>query len=177
MRKPRELKEGARYHVTGRANNKTMILGNAPMKELLITVIKRAKTKYRFQIENFCIMGNHFHLIIRPGKGESLSAIMRWIMSVFAMTYNKIWGFTGHVWGGRFFSRIIQGFRELVLTFRYIDENPIRAHQAEDRMDWRYGGLWHARTGNRDILDGIENWMRPIFPDREPSLLGYSPED
>ena len=177
MRKPRELKEGARYHVTARANNKAMILGKAPMKELFIAVVRRAKTKYRFQIENFCIMGNHIHLIIRPGKGESLSAIMRWIMSVFAMTYNRICGTCGHVWGGRFFSRIIRCFHELVLAFGYIDGNPVRANQVENPMDWIYGGLWHARAGCREILDGVADWMRPIFPERAPFLLGYSPSD
>ena len=127
---------GARYHVTARANRKEMILDTSAMKELFLSVVKRAKLKYDFRIENFCIMGDHFHFVIRPGKGESLSAIMRWIMSVFAMAYNKIRGFTGHVWGCRFFSRIISGLRELVQVFEYIDENPVRASQVADRRDW-----------------------------------------
>ena len=136
MRKPRELQESACYHVTARANRKEMILDTSAMKELFLSVVKRAKLKYDFRIENFCIMGDHFHFVIRPGKGESLSAIMRWIMSVFAMAYNKIRGFTGHVWGCRFFSRIISGLRELVQVFEYIDENPVRASQVADRRDW-----------------------------------------
>ena len=97
MRKPRELEENARYHVTARANRKEMILETSEMKEMFLSVLRRAKRKYDFRLENFCIMGNHFHFVIQPGRGESLSAIMRWIMSVFAMAYNKIRGFTGHV--------------------------------------------------------------------------------
>src|SRR5512133_313133 len=99
MRRPRELRTGARYHVTARANRKEMILDSIAMKELFLSVVKRAKKKYDFRLENFCVMGNHFHFIIRPGQGTSLSAIMRWILSVFAMAYNKIMGLTGHVWG------------------------------------------------------------------------------
>jgi putative transposase len=107
MRHARELKEGARYHVTARANRKGMILDTSAMKELFLSVVKRAKMKYDFRLENFCIMGNHFHFVIQPGRGESLSAIMRWIMSVFAMAYNKIRGLHRTRWGCRFFSRII----------------------------------------------------------------------
>ena len=152
MRKPRQLEAGARYHVTARANRKEMILDTSAMKELFLSVIKRAKKKYDFRLENFCIMGNHFHFVIQPGRGESLSAIMRWILSVFAMAFNKIRGFTGHVWGSRFFSRIISGLRELMQVFEYIDENPVKASQVADRRDWRYGGLGHNREGCREFV-------------------------
>lgn len=165
MRKSRELKDGAVYHVTARANRKEMILDNRGMKDLFLEVLARAKGKYRFRIENFCIMGNHIHLMIRPGAGESLSKIMQWILSVFAMAYNRIHGFTGHVWGCRFFSRIMASFRQFVTVFLYIDQNPVKANQVEDARDWRYGGLWHDRHGLRGILDGLEEWGRLICPE------------
>jgi putative transposase len=69
--------------VTARANRKEMILDTNAMKELFLSVVKRAKEKYDFRLENFYIMGNHF--IIQPIRGESLSAIMQWILSVSAM--------------------------------------------------------------------------------------------
>lgn len=36
------------------------------MKELFLSVVKRAKGKYDFRLENLCVMGNHFHFIIKP---------------------------------------------------------------------------------------------------------------
>jgi REP element-mobilizing transposase RayT len=148
-----------------------MILDSSSMKELFLSVMKRAKTKYEFRIENFCIMGNHFHFIIRPLHGESLSAIMRWILSVFAMAYNKIKGFTGHVWGCRFFSRIIAGLRDLIEAFEYIDDNPVKASRVEDRREWRYGGLWHDRTGCREIIEEPAPLFGRLFPKHRPLLL------
>jgi REP element-mobilizing transposase RayT len=72
MRKPRELQDGARYHVTACANRKEMILDSRGSKELFLEVLRRAKAKYRFRIENFCIMGNHFHLVITlNSQGDS----------------------------------------------------------------------------------------------------------
>lgn len=108
MRKPRDLRDGALYHVTEGANRKEMILDNRGMKELFLNIL-RAEERFSFRIENFRIMGNHIHLMLRPGPGVSLSRIMQWILGVFAMAYNRMHGFTGHVWGCRFFPSVIDG--------------------------------------------------------------------
>ncbi|HTX72818.1 MAG TPA: transposase [Rectinemataceae bacterium] len=174
MRKPRQLQKGARYHVSARINRKEMILEAGATKQLFLTVVKRAKAKYDFRIDNFCIMGNHFHLVIKPGTHESLSAIMQWILSVFAMAYNKIRNITGHVWGSRFFSRIMSGLRELMQVFEYIDENPVRSNQVTNRRDWRYGGLWHRRVGCRELVDELPKCLNLLFPEHAPLSLSYA---
>jgi putative transposase len=165
------LQAGARYHVTARANRKEMILEHRRMKDLFLAVVRRAKDKYDFRIENFCIMGNHFHFIIQPGKGANLSDIMRWIMSVFAMAFNRFHHLTGHVWGDRFFSKIIHTFGEFIRVFEYIDNNPVEAHQVNEPFQWEFGGLYHARTGRQDILGDVSSWIRTIFPNFSLSLL------
>jgi putative transposase len=164
MRKPRQLREGARYHVSARANRKEMLLDSSAMKALFLEVVKRAKGKYNFRIENFCVMGNHFHFILQPLKGESLSAIMRWIMSVFAMSWNRIHKLTGHVWGERYFSRIIDSLREYLQIFHYIIENPVKACLVSDGRDFRFGGLAHIREGRTDIIDLVPLWLSLIVP-------------
>jgi len=172
MRKPRQLQEGALYHVTARANRKEMIFNPDRMKELFLAVLMRAKAKYAFRLENFCIMGNHYHLVIRPEGSTNLSRLMQWIMSVFAMAYNRIHHLTGHVWGERFYSRILDGFRAFQAVFSYVDDNPVHAHLAEDRRDWRYGGLWHHRSGMIDLCNSLvaSRWLS--FPEHaQPALV------
>jgi len=162
MRKPRILREGALYHVSARVNRKEFILDEAGMKDTFLQVIRRARKRYRFRIENFCVMGNHYHLLIRPGPRESLSRIMQWIMSVFAMIYNRHHGYSGHVWGERFFSKIIGEFSDFLETYRYIDQNPVKAGLVNYDWEWNHGGLWHDRSGWRHILadpvDGTLLW-------------------
>jgi REP element-mobilizing transposase RayT len=114
-----------------------MIRHTNAMKELFLSVVKRARGKYDFRLKNLCVMGNHFHFIIKPVHGENLFAIMRWIMSVFAMILNRINGISGHVWGCRFFSRIIENLRALMQVNEYIDDNPARTSQIADRRQWR----------------------------------------
>ncbi len=164
MRKPRELISNARYHVGARANRKEMILESAEIKTLFLEVIAKAKKRYDFKIENFCVMGNHFHLIIMPGKGECLSRIMQWALSVFAQKYNRLHNLTGHVWGERFFSRVIRSVREYLKVCEYIDDNPVKASLVRIRTDWCFGGLSFRRRAHRGILDDIPphiSWLLP----------------
>jgi putative transposase len=171
MRKPRELREQAKYHVTARANRKEMILDSSRTKALFLDVIAKAKKRYSFRIDNFTVMGNHFHLIIQPGKGVSLSRIMQWILSVFAQAYNRQHGFTGHVWGERFFSRIIGTVREYLWTFSYIDENPVKAGLTDFGGDWTYGGLFFRRRGIQEIIDPLPEYFSLLLPSHRQLLL------
>jgi putative transposase len=134
-------------------------------KKLLLAVIKRAKKKYHFQIKNFCIMNNHVHLLIKPDKNESLSRIMQWILSVFAMAWNRKHHLKGHVWGERFFSRIIAGITDFLRVFIYIDENPVQAQIIDHPWKWEFGGLWHHQKGISDILEKPEPFVLLFFPE------------
>lgn len=163
MRKPRILREGARYHVMARLTRHEMGLDSKAQKQLLLAVIKRARKKYDFRIENFSIMGNHFHLLIVPGKGQSLSRIMQWIMSVFAMRYNRIHGYWGPAWGSRFISRIVDTFRDLFATFEYINLNSVKAGLVLLPWEWPYCGLHHARDGCLDILGELDPMISALF--------------
>lgn len=171
MRKPRELQKGAVYHVTARANRGELILHDKAMKDLFLQVLARARMKYRFRIDNFCVMGNHFHLMIRPAERESLSRIMQWILSVFAMAFNRLHGYTGHVWGCRFFSRIMASFQQFVKVFEYIDKNPVEANQMGAAGIWLHGGLWHHRHGIRGVVDELEEYSALEFPGHRLLLL------
>ncbi len=53
------------------------------------------------------MLGNRFHLVLRPAEGESLSRIMQWIMAVYAQAFHRACGSCGHVWDRRFESKII----------------------------------------------------------------------
>jgi putative transposase len=162
MRQRRKLQINARYHVVARANRKEMILLDDSVKDLFLGVLKEAKDKYSFSIATFCILGNHFHLFIQPGKGENLSRIMQWVLSVFAMRYNKKMGYTGHVWGERFFSQIIDGIFQFIRTFLYINDNPVKANLVAQPNQWKYGGVYHFHHGRHDILD-IDDLTSALF--------------
>jgi putative transposase len=174
MRKNRLLQNNAEYHVTARINRGEMAFASKEDKDLFMTVCKHAKKKYKFQIKNFCIMGNHIHLIIKPGENESLSRIMQWILSVFAMRWNRKHHTSGHLWGERFFSRIICGIVDFLRVFIYIDDNPVNASIVNQREEWEYGGLWHHKRGIHTIVDEPDEIIRTFFPAHIASFYSIS---
>ncbi len=159
MRRPRQLLDGAWYHITARVNRREMLLDRGEVRDLFLAFLKRAKKRYSFRVANFCVMGNHVHLQIQPGRDESLSAIMRWLLGNFAWAYNKKHGISGHFWGDRFHSRILDGIRQFAIAFGYIDENPVKAGLAAHAYEWRHSGAWHSRMRDRSILDEAPPWL------------------
>jgi putative transposase len=108
-------------------------------------------------------MGNHIHLILHPDRGESLSRIMQWILSVFAMAWNRKHHTNGHVWGERFFSKILNNLKEFLKTFTYVTKNPASA-QLVGRIDkWEFGGLWHFIKGERGILGELSGFIAFLY--------------
>jgi REP-associated tyrosine transposase len=163
MRKRREIKHGASYHVSARINRQEYLLQAVLIKIMFMTVLKKAKRKYSFQIGNYCIMDNHIHFILKPLKGDSLSAIMQWILGVFAQKYNKTFDLHGHVWYDRFKSKIIIDFRQYLHTFIYISNNPVKAGMVGTPADYPFSGIYHLQKGIADLMERPPNKVLRIL--------------
>lgn len=165
MRKTRKLKPGALYHVTAMANLQEFILEDDVNKEMLKKTLIQGKRKYLFTIIHFSIMSNHIHLIIKPrGRASELSDIMRWILSVFAIRYNKKYGLKGHVWYDRFHSRIINSKRYMQNVFCYISHNPVKGKLAKTIYEYVYSGIYHYKYKIYEIVDPPDEDLLNMFP-------------
>jgi REP element-mobilizing transposase RayT len=153
MRKPRKLLDGAVYHVIARVNRRELILNSVEIKDLFLAVVKQAKKRYRFLVKNFCIMGNHVHIMMQPHAAECLSKIMQWILSVFAKSFNRRFKLMGHVWYDRFKSHILHSLRRFLETFVYIAENPVKAGIVSRIDEFAWSGNVHMKRGLRDIVE------------------------
>jgi putative transposase len=171
MRKKRSFVDGAAYHVTSRTNDKVRILERRLGKKIIETVIKEAREKYGFRLANFCIMPTHFHLLIIPGPGADLSQIMAWIKTQSAKRWNYIHGSTGHLWGNRFFERIIKTPEDFFRVMNYIDMNPVKAGLTDRVGDWKASGAYHIRNEIKGMLD-YDDCIRSLYGERY-LLLGY----
>ncbi|MDR2922779.1 MAG: transposase, partial [Treponema sp.] len=155
------------YHVTARINRGEMVFNDPAMRKLFLSFIKRVKKKYPMAIYNFCIMGNHIHFAVRPDKDASLSKIMQWLLGNYAKAWNKAHGVKGHLWGDRFFSKIIRTCLAFRHIFNYISKNPVKAGLAAKAEDWEYGGVGqyvrrHFVKGETTIID-IPPWLEPVY--------------
>ena len=163
MRKRRLRREGAIYYIFSEINRWAMDLAPADIKALLLLFIKKAQQKYPFELLNFCIMDNQIHLVIKPGKEQSISTIMQWIKGNFARHWNKLHNTSGHLWGKRFASKIIEDVEEFSRTFKYIDERPMEAKLVAKAEDWTFGGLYHDLRGCLDVVAIPRSAMSELF--------------
>ena len=131
---------------------------------MFLTYINKAKQKYPFQLLNFCIMDNHIHLLIKPEQGQCLSTIMKWLKGNFARYWNKVHDKkSGHLWGKRFFSKIIKDVNHFLNVFKYIDKNPQEAKLVARSEDWECGGLYHHLYGMLDVVDIPRSVLLELF--------------
>jgi len=143
MRERREIAEGATYHVTSRTNGKIDTFTGIVGQRILLQVIREAKEKYDFLLHNFCIMPNHVHLLITPKDGTNLSRIIQWIKTKSAKRWNFTNNLKDHLWGERFFSRLIRDDDDYAVVYNYIDQNPVRAGLVVNPHDWRACGAYY----------------------------------
>jgi hypothetical protein len=79
------------------------------------------------------------------------------------MAWNRKHHVNGHVWGERFFSAILDSIRAYRKTFLYVAKNPASARLVGAIDEWRYGGLWHFKRGDRDILGELPGFAAGLY--------------
>ncbi|MDF2675180.1 MAG: transposase, partial [Clostridiales bacterium] len=105
-RKNRDIFEGAIYHVYQRGNNREHILENSNYKTFLLKQIKEYNKIFDFQLLAYVIMNNHYHLLIKTNKSP-ISDIMFNINNVLGKYLNRELNRTGHVFEGRYNSKLV----------------------------------------------------------------------
>lgn len=164
MRQPRKLIPGAKYHVISRATHHAPFLKPTRVKMIFMDSLARAKKRFSFRVDNFCIMDNHFHLIIQPLGKSTLSEIMKWILQVFTQQFNKLQRTWGRFWGDRFYSQPIVNKKSLMNIFSLIDQNPVRAGYVAHASEWEFGGMGQQCRRYGHVIDALPSWLIRIFP-------------
>jgi hypothetical protein len=88
---------------------------------------------------------------------------MQWIKSVFAIYYNSLNDLTGHVWGERFKSKIIDDIRQMIATFKYIIDNPVKAGVVDNPRDYEYNGINFFKNNKNNILKPPVDYLKEIL--------------
>ena len=128
---------GAFYHVLNRGNGGEKVLAQNRDKEKFLQYVGEAAGQYSLSIHTYCLMDNHFHLLVET-HDANLSAAIQWLNISYAAWYNKKHNRSGHVFQGRFKSYLIEADEYLTTVSRYIHLNPIRAGVVEKPLDYSW---------------------------------------
>jgi hypothetical protein len=109
MRKRRVLKQNVWYEVRTRVNNGEPLFRRFKALAVFGWVFCKSREKYVFEFRHLHLAVDVLTFYIKPADGLQLPAIMKWMKQVFAVKFNKVDGRTGHIWGDRYWSRILEG--------------------------------------------------------------------
>ena len=119
-----------------RGNNKSYIFISNEDKKQYLKILKRTKQKFQFEIYAYCLMDNHVHLIIKDSDSQ-ISQIMKKINLSYAKYFNKVYNQTGHLFQGRYLSKMVQDEGYFKQLCRYIHKNPEKANiESMHKYNW-----------------------------------------
>jgi len=139
--------EYSTYHIISRGNNRQNILQNHEDKLSFLESLSNYKLRYSFKLFAFVLMDNHFHLIIETNPAHNISRVMQGILLSYSNKFRRKYCYVGHVWQGRFFSKVIQSEPQVIQNIEYIHNNPVRASMVRSCVEFSwssacyYGGL------------------------------------
>jgi REP element-mobilizing transposase RayT len=109
MRQLRILGQNVWYEVRSRINNREPLFRHANALALFSKVFRETGFRFVFEIRGLHLEDDWLTFYIKPDDGFELPAIMKWMKQVFAQRYNAMTGRIGHIWGDRYWSRILEG--------------------------------------------------------------------
>ena len=173
-RKNRIHYRSAFHHVMLRGNNRKNIFHKKEDYQIFLDIIRAAADAYNFKIHLYCLMTNHIHLVVEVGD-IPISRIMQSVSSRYAKLHNKKYNKIGHLFQGRYKSKLISDDYYLLELCYYIHMNPIKAKMCQclDEYHWSsHEGYKSQENTNWFVTDYICKIMLDHF-DHAANYLGF----
>ena len=157
---------GGLYHVISRGNARQDIYADDDDRVSFLMVLEKACKRFEWYCHAYCLMGNHYHLLIETGT-PSLSRGMKLINGIYTQTYNCRHIRTGHLFQGRYKAILVEKESYLLELARYIVLNPVRARLIKSAMEWKWSSYRATAgfTGNDSYL--TTDWILSCFSDKK----------
>lgn len=139
-RAPRTFVAGGIYHVVSRGNRKQPIFLSGGDHELFLDLMRKVVRDRDWSVHSYCLMPNHYHLLLET-RAADLSAGMQEINGGYGMWFNRLHGFVGHLFQGRFNAFAVESDGHLLHLTRYIAMNPVRARLCSSPADWQWSSF------------------------------------
>ena len=149
------------YHAINRGNDRRVVFADEEDHIAFLKSLARTQLRYPFFLYGYCLMSNHFHLLLRPGPGVTISRVLQSLSVAHTRRFHRRYGSSGHVWQGRFKSPVVQDDGHLWAVLRYIEANPLRARMVADPSDYRWSSYPTHGDGRPDpLLTALPEWSQ-----------------
>jgi putative transposase len=121
--------DGFVHHVVNRGDHRETIFHSQSDFRGFLALVTEATRRVPMRILSYCVMRNHFHLVLWPYEGKDLSAYMQWLMNAQIHRYLSHYppASPGHIYQGRYKNSLVQSDMSLLRVMRYVEANPVAA--------------------------------------------------
>jgi putative transposase len=151
------------YHVLNRANARLSIFESDGDYQAFENILAQAVERTDTRLLAYCLMPNHWHLLVWPRMDGELSRFIGWL----TLTHTQRWHAhrhaigSGHLYQGRFKSFPIQQDEHFYSVARYVERNAMRANLVRRAELWPYGSLYRWLRGTADDRALLTAWPLP----------------
>jgi putative transposase len=159
-RRPRLVAGDLAYHVLNRRVGRLGLFEKPTDYATFEKILAEAYTQTKIRIAAYCLMPNHWHLLLWPRHDGELSEVLRWI----TVTHTQRWhahhhsAGTGPVYQGRFKSFPVQTDEHFLTVARYVERNALRAQLADRAEDWQWSSLWRRIQTDLKFSSWLSDW-------------------
>jgi len=167
------------FHALNRGNRRAQIFHDVDDYAAFVRLIRRASARHPMRLLGYCLMPNHFHLVLWPQGDGDLSNWFAWLLTAHVRAYQKRYRTSGHIYQGRFKAFPIQEDDHLLTVLRYGERNPLRAGLVVQAPDWPWSSLrlrlqpprWPFLDAGPVPLPAAADWAAWVqSPQTEPEL-------
>jgi putative transposase len=163
-RPPRIIIPNIPYHVTQRGNLDRDVFYRPDDRKIYLERLACYSRSFRFDIQAYCLMNNHIHVIGIPRFEDSISRTVQVIQAIHTKHINKCHGWSGNLWQ-QHHSALPMDISHFWNALRYVEQNPVRAGILEICEDYPYSSAaFHCGLRDDNILNPDKNYTE-MFDD------------
>jgi len=158
-RSARIVVRGYPYHIVQRGNNRQDIFFDPQDRFFYLKLLKKYSVEGGCAVCAYCLMHNHVHCLLVPGRDDSLAKTMQKLALCYTQYINKRFERSGTLWESRYYSALVDTDSYLWAVCRYIERNPVRAGIAETPYDYPWTSIMiNAKGEKSDLVEPF--WSR-----------------
>jgi len=149
--------------VLNRANARGRIFDHAGDFDAFERVLVEAVARSGMRLLSYCVMPNHWHLVVWPREDGELSRFVGWLTLTHTQRWHAYRGTAGcgHLYQGRFKSFPVETDEHFYSVARYVERNALRARLVERAEDWKWSSLWRSLRGSPEDESLLAAWPMP----------------
>jgi putative transposase len=156
-RSARKAPGGFVFHVLNRGVGRRELFSEESDYAAFERVLETTIAAVPVRVLAYCLLPNHWHLLLWPRKDGDLAAFMQRLTTTHVRRFQKHHDEVGlgHIYQGRFKSFPVQEDRHFLTVARYVERNALRANLTSRAERWQWGSLWgreHGTTQQRELL-------------------------